>query len=142
MKKTIKKLLFILMVFSIQSFLAQGNSIDFTLSSNQVSTNGKTVSLTSSIQKVDNTLIWVQTSTNPNSDYSTLSTSFIIENTGGIRDANTCIGSLNYSLTFDAFQAQFILTGEEGSINATLIITLSHSKQETYHFNVNNITYS
>lgn len=129
-------LFFALALIGSMNIAAQSNTINFTAEGDTITTNGQTISVTSTLQKDGNTIIWTQTS-----QATQETVSFNIMNTEGQWDEGTSTGALTYSLSFNENEATLSLTGASGSINATLLVSVSETQQQAFAFSLNTISY-
>jgi len=136
MKNIFKGAIIILVIFSTTQINAQIDTINFTLTSENVSTPEQDVFVSSTIIKNGNTLVWNQQAING------INTSnFIITGSLGDWDQDSSTGNITYNLVMEDLICEFVLTGKEDEIRALLIVKTTDTNEEKYFFNIDSITY-
>jgi hypothetical protein len=136
MKYIFKYLIVLAFVFSGTNIIAQNDAMNFTISSNAVRTAGQDISVSSTITKTDNTLVWTQNNAG-NIDVS----NFSIISTDGNWDESTSLGSITYTMAIEGYQSELTLIGQESGITATLTFKITETEGEDYFFNIDTISY-
>jgi len=136
MKHIYIKITILLLVLGSFQSNSQTNSIDFTLTSENIKMVGENVTISSTITKTGDVLSWIQ-----NNNGKTDTTSFVISSSSGNWNQDDSLGSVIYSIAIENFQGSFNLLGEDSGVIGTLSLKVSEAETETYIFNINIITY-
>jgi hypothetical protein len=136
MKYLYKTIICITLFLSFTPASSQIETLEFTLNSNTISIADEDVLIESTLTKTEDSIIWTQLV-----DGATEVTTFTIDTISGSWDETTSIGSINYQMTIEDYQANLILTGTASGISATLIFIISPTQVENYTFTINAITY-
>lgn len=136
MKYIFKSVILLLLVFSNSQLNAQNNTIDFTLSSENVTISDQGFTVSSLITKTENLLTWTQTK---NGFSETLS--FTVTESSGNWDESTSQGTIIYTMTFEDYQCDLSLSSQGSSLSAILTFSKNGVEEERYTFDVNAITY-
>ena len=136
MNHILKHIVALLIVFSSTNLIAQNSSIDYTISFDKVTINMQDISVSSTIIKNNNTLVWNQ-SNNGAFDSST----YTITNNTENWNQSTSTGTLSYTMTYEGHQVDLIILGEASGMSATLTFKESDTEQDIYTFKINNISY-
>jgi hypothetical protein len=137
MKQIIKSTIIVILIFSFSSIKGQSNISDFTLTSNNVSSEGQNIELSTTMTKTENTIVWTQLK-NGVSD----SSNFTITDLIGYWDESSSIGELIFSLVSEQNDCVLILTGQSDDLSATLIYLLDGVEDDRYLFDINSISYN
>ncbi|MCL6293890.1 hypothetical protein [Jejuia spongiicola] len=127
---------FLLIVLSSTSLIAQNSTIDYTITFDKVKIEGQDISVSSTIIKNNNTIVWNQ-SNNGAFDSST----YTITNTTENWDHSTSTGSISYTMTYEGHQVDLTILGEASGMSAILTFKESDTEQDIYTFKINNISY-
>ena len=110
---------------------------DFTITSNDISSEGTELSIFCTITKTGNTLIWNQES-NGNSDQ----TFFNIESVSGSWDIQNNTGDLIYNASVNGYQIIFSLSGDSASgLSASIEMIFPNEENEILNLSVNQLSY-
>lgn len=136
MKSIFKGITVILVVFSFSQLHSQTETLNFTINSETVQVSGQDISISSTLTKNENTLVWTQ-SNNENSD----TTTFTIINITGNWDQSTSLGTVTYTLDIEGSQNELTLIGQESGTTATLTFMMTETQEGKYIFNIDTISY-
>lgn len=132
-KYIIKGITILMLVFNSLQLIAQIGTLDYKLSSENLSVAGQQVMILSTIEKAGDTIVWTQHN-------NILETStFTITNTSGNWDAVTSVGIITYQMTMEDMPCELVLSGDGTNLSAILKVFTSNTDE--YLFNINAITY-
>lgn len=136
MRHIYKSITVLIFVLGYTAVNAQANDTVFTTTSSSVSFSGQEIAIASTITKTENTLVWTQhSSSGPEI------TSFVIANASENWDQNSSTGTMAYDLVLDGYQCKLLFNGNETDLSATLTVKLSDTKEDTYIFIIDHISY-
>lgn len=136
MKNIFTALTILILILSIGQLNAQIDTIDFTLSSEKVSTRGQDIFVSSTIEKTGNLLVWNQKAIDGIN-----SNSFEINSSTIDWDQEQSEGTITCNMVIEGYTSEFVLIGQSNELSAVLTITISNTEQKTYLFNIDTITY-
>ncbi len=136
MKNIFTALTILILILSIGQLNAQIDTINFTLSSEKVSTRGQDIFVSSTIEKTGNLLVWNQKAIDGIN-----SNSFEINSSTIDWNQEQSEGTITCNMVIEGYSSEFVLIGQSNELSAVLTITISNSEQKKYLFNIDTITY-
>ncbi len=136
MKKIFKGVIIILVIFSMTQINAQIDTINFTLTSKKLSTQGQDIFVSSTIEKSGNLLVWNQQAIDGIN-----SNSFEINSSTTDWNQEQSEGDITYNMVIEGYTCEFVLIGKSNELSAILTIITSNTEQKKYLFNIDSITY-
>ncbi len=136
MKNILKLTLVLTLLFNSGFIFSQAQNMGYTILSENVTFVDQEMELSSTITKTGDSLVWTQIK----SGFSETSY-FTITNSSGGWDQSTSQGLATYNMVTEGYQCEFILSGQENDLSATLIYRLNGNEEERYVFDINAIIY-
>jgi len=137
MNNIFKHTLVLLVVLSTSELMAQTGTLNYRLSSKSIVTGGEQVSISSTIEKTGNILIWTQSNNGK-----VRTKSLQVNGQSGNWDPNSSTGTVQYGVSVGGLQGTLALSGAGSGLRATLTLNVTETgSTETIIFNIESITY-